>query len=317
MTVGEVKAKVLHEMREYSTGGELISDADNKDYLLSIVPFINLFQNEIAMQQNALYKVYPIAQYNPDNQLGSDWKEGLAHTDEDVSYSATGSQAYSFQVSGAATIYIEEDIDDTWTTLTTISHTSSEGYTTYKGTITASDTSNDIRIRFSGSYRYQYRYVALYKEAFSSNDAVPPFMPYVPYSLPTTFSKPDRVDWTHPNGVMENYSDYRFEIYNNSSKRIYLPYENVGEFNVHYYAYPTSITEPSESDLSAQDDTVLDLPDDYKATLVHRIAAALLKDEEPYMSDSFNNEYFIGMNAHVGNRPQDNGIEKPVNTSNW
>jgi hypothetical protein len=318
MTVGEIKTKTLHEMREYASGGEAISDTDNKDYLLSVVPLINLFQNEIATQQNAIYATYPIAQNNPENQLGTSWYEGLVHSSEDISYSATGSQAYSFQVCGTATVYIEEETaEDTWTTLDTISHTDSTGYTTYKDIITASDIENDIRIRFSGSYRYQYRYVALFAEAFPDDDSVPPYLPAVPYDLPTTFFRLDRVDWTHQNGIMENYAAYRFETYGKSSKRIYLPYSTSGEVNVHYYAYPTFITEPSASDLTTQDDTVLDLPDEYEPTLVHRISAALLRDEEPYLADTFNNEYFVGMNAHIGNRPQDNGIETPINTSNW
>ena len=161
-------------MREYSNSGEVATGNDVLDYKLSIVPLINLYQMKISIETKKLNKKFQIAQNNPDNQLVNNWVDEEVHittgTDNDESYTATGSQAYSFEVSGTATVYIEEEIAGVWTTLSTVSHTptSGEGYVNYSGLTGVGDTTNDVRIRFSGSYRYAYRYVALFADTLRS-----------------------------------------------------------------------------------------------------------------------------------------------------
>ena len=320
MTVGDITKGVLHSMREYSNSGELAEEQDVKDYLISMVPLINVYQSQIATEQNALSGRYDIAQNNPANMLGTDWYEDKVHTNEDVSYEASGPKAYSFQVSGIATIYIEEETSaDTWTILETISHTPSEGggYEQYKNTITASDDSNTIRIRFSGLYRYLYRYIAFFEYPYSSATYVPTYQPYVEYLLPETVFRVRNMERSHPDGQRKAYSDYRIEQHSKSRFTVLIPWKDSGEFIVYYYTYPEIITEPSISNLTEQDDTELDLPDEWKSVLIDRITSNLLSDESARRSEKFNASFQEGMNIRSARQQPGIGQKQIVNKGNW
>ena len=289
-TVGQIQNSVLHKIREYSNAGVIASGADIDDYKLSIIPLLNIYQKKMAVETNKLKKIYKIAHFMPDNQI-TEFIENETHettdTDNDITYEAGGSQAYSFQVSGTATVYIEEKINDVWTTLSTISHTttSGNGFTTYSGKTNVGDTSNDVRIRFSGTFRYPYRWVAL----FADNFATPPeYAPYVAYDLPSSFYQKNRVDWTFKREQFTDYGDYRFDEYEIDTKRIYIKWEDEGEINVHYYAYPTLI--PEDGTIGQYDSTTIDMPDEAVPTLVDYIASDLMGDENAYLSDKFRNQ---------------------------
>jgi len=333
-TVLEVKETVLHKMREFSNAGVEQTD---QDYLISIVPLINLYQEQIARDTKKIEKIFEIAQNNPDNMLGTyDWNEDLIHTDEDVEYSATGAKAYSFQVSDYATVYIEESTDEvSWSTLYTITKTAtlltvtdgvtpvttaldgSEGYLTVKGKTNLSVATNYVRIRFSGSYRYLYRWVALFEENFYSNDEVPSFEPWVPYNLPSNMYEKKNVRFKFAYEQDLDFNDFRYEIYSNSLKRIYFNWYLKGEFVIEYYSHPDKIPEPEFSDLTSSDAYYLDIADEGFDILVDLIASNLLKDENSYISDGFKNSAYIGLNNLIDNEDTGKGFKKVINANNW
>ncbi len=320
-TVKEVKEAVLHSMREYSNSGEVINISDNKDYLLSVVPLINLYQREIATTTNKIQKTFEISQNMPTNQLGLIyWEENQTHTNADKSYVATGSQAYSFQVSGYSTVYVEEETaPDVWATLVTITHTptAGEGFVTYKGLTGVSDIANKVRIRFSGLYRYAFRWVALFEELYFSADEVPKFETYVPYEMPANFFNLDEVEWTHEARQYGGYMAYKWQVYENSKKRLLINWYEKGEFIIKYFAYPTKITEPSADNVDEQDAVVLEIAEETIPALVHKIASTLLRDENPYMADTFSNLYDKSMDEVIGRSSYNQGNETVISTNNW
>lgn len=318
MTVGQIQNDVLHKMREYSNSGEVASGTAIDDYKLSMIPLINLYQKQLVVETKKLKRVYEIAHNMPDNQLG-EFVENEVHittdTDNDITYEATGSRAYSFQVAGTATVYIEEQISGVWTTLVTVSHTptAGEGYVTYKGLTGIGDTTNSLRIRFSGSYRYLYRWVALFEDLFASADDVPKYEPYVPYDMPSNFYEKDRVEWTFENQQYDGYGSYKFE--DAESKRLYIKWDDKGEFKVFYYAYPTFI--PENGAIGDYDSTEIDLPDEVTPTLINYIASDLKRDEDAYMSDTlFNIANIDNANLQV-NSNYEQGQQGIINNDNW
>lgn len=218
---------VLMEMGEYSNSGSLISESENKDYLLAITRLTNDSMISVATLGKTNTKNQNISHLMPENQLGfSEWNEELFHNDTDIIFSAVGSRYYSFQVGAASTIHIEEDISGVWTNITTINHVPTvSGYQTLYGTITPSNIANTIRLRFSGAYYYPFRWIALFKENLSTTVK---YEPYVPYSTPVDFYVLDSVDFLHANRQYESYGDYKF---NNATKEILFNWYTKGEFS--------------------------------------------------------------------------------------
>lgn len=332
--VGQVKNDVLHVMREYSVDG--VVQADN-DYLLSIVPLINFHQKVLARDTKCIEKRYEISHNKPENLLGTyEWSESEVHYDEDINYESQGAKAYSFQIADYATVYIEESADEeTWTTLYTITKTmalltvtdgvtpstttldGSEGYVTVKGKTNLSDDDYYIRIRFSGDYRYPYRWVALFEDNFYDDDAVPAYEPFVPYLLPTDFFSLKRVSWTYANQIKEDYNAYRIEKHTKSRTTIFIKWYLEGEFAVEYFALPAMITVPTIPDLDAQDDVDIDIPDRVVPQLIELIASDLLSNENPYLSAGLKESAYIGINNINDQDDASEGFRKVINSNNW
>jgi len=72
----EFVTSVLMEMGEYSNSGTLISEAENKDYLLSITRLTNDSLTQIATLGKSNNKNIDISHFKPSNQLGFiNWNE--------------------------------------------------------------------------------------------------------------------------------------------------------------------------------------------------------------------------------------------------
>jgi hypothetical protein len=326
-TVGRIKDEVLNLMREKSNAGDIDVGDNVADYFISVPPLINMHQKTVARSCSKIKKIFEIAQNMPDNLLGTrTWNGEETHEtiaiDNDETFSSIGAQAYSFQVAGTATIFIEEETaTDVWTILDTINHvsTTGQGYVSYNGAIGAVDLDNDVRIRFSGIYRYPYRWVALFADLFPTAD-LPIYEPYVPYDLPVDFYQKNKVEWKHEMEQFEGYSDFRFDTHSGSSKRIFLYYFDKGEFRINYYAYPIVVPDldPGNQNYpNEQDDFVLDLPDEACPALVMLIASNLKHDEDPGMSMNFKNDAYIELNDIQITDTSDQSSTSVINTYGW
>jgi hypothetical protein len=320
ITVGDIRNGVLHEMREYSNSGSVITSTDNKDYLLSIIPLINVYQKELATTTNKIERKIEISHHMPVNQLGYiQWNEARVHAggvnDE---FSAQGSRGYSITASGYFNFVVQEEISGVWTTLVNTTHTptSGEGDVTYKGKLTLTSTSNKVRIVLNSAYRHPYRWVALYSDVFYNDAAVPAFDPYVPYDLPSDFYKLKEIKFAYPERQFNSYSAYKTDFVT-SIKKIRLNWYEIGEFFVYYYAYPTSISDPDPNNILASDGTVLDIADECAPALIHRIASALMRDENPYISDVLREDAQIAKSELVQSTQFEQGEQSIINNSNW
>lgn len=318
-TLGEVKESVLHKMREYSNSGNLITEASNKDYLLSMIDIFNNTQMRLATTVNKISKNYEIAQANPKNLLGLDFSiDNKTFEGEDIFYEARSAKAYSFEVNNEATVYIEEYDGSEWNILETINHIAENvEFTRYKGLLTPSSTDNKIRIRFSGDSYYAYRYVALFGVTFADEDDIPYYAPYVPYDLPDDFYKLDYVDYERPHAKRTAYSLYKLDYLNSKDRTILIKYDANGSFIINYYAYPTKFPfDPDE--LTKYDDMEFDVPDECINSIIDETVSILLSDENAYMSDRSKRDYYISMNELQDNVNNNRGQRKVIdNTGGW
>jgi hypothetical protein len=320
ITVGQIRLGVLHEMREFSNSGSIQAGADIKDYELSIIPLLNIYVPELATTTHKLERKTEIAQNMPTNMLGLiNWNEEKVHAggvDDEFIY--VGANSFSVQVSGRATITIYEEVAGVWTQLRTETNipTSGEGYVTYKGLTNAVNPTNRVKLVLSGAYRYPYRWVALFNDKFFNDSEVPTFEPYVPYALPTDAYQLDKVMWSHPERQLGDYAAFKTD-FTTAVKKVLINWYEKGEFIVKYYAYPREIPTPNPSNISASDTELVDIADECKATLIHRICGTLQRDENPYMADTLESFAQISKAELVQNSSYESGYQGIINNSNW
>lgn len=282
-------------MDQYSSTGRVVTEAKNMDYLIKMNEFADIAQKEIAIFRkiNAVYSFSrnPIANLIPN---GFDMAQ---HLSTDLTVEGASAKSYYFEVDGQGTVYVEEETTtDTWTTLSTITIPSTvTSFTAYSGLITASDTDNSIRLRFSGTYPYSVRNRALYAYTFAASTDVPVFAPYVKYTMPTNYRElkqivqgTDSIQFI-PNATLnrlripsirqryQGLNDYRWE----GKNKLLVRYDYTGSFDVHYWANPVTISAATVDDVSVYDDTDFELDAEAQELIPFYMASlCLMKEDE-------------------------------------
>jgi hypothetical protein len=274
VTIGEFWKRVLAKLDELSVHGVLRTEADNIDYRLRGNRIINEVQKDIA-KVIKIAKVKHYSQYPPTNQLGDSNYNIYQHINADISYQAVGSLAFYFEVDSEATVYIEEETaTDTWSIITTINATSiNSDFVSYRGKIIASNVLNNIRIRFSGSYPYQYKNVALYTTEFKTSDDVPSFGQYLEYVLPINFYKLDKISFTSFDN--SNYCNEFSDYYWTNPTTLLVNKDYKGLIKVHYWAMPSMI-QSDDTTPTLYDAVQLEVMDSAIDIMVSGVAGRLL-----------------------------------------
>lgn len=274
MTIGEFWKRVLAKIDEFSVNGILRTETDNLDYRLRGNRIIDEVQKDMAKIVK-IAKVKEYTQYPISNQLGNNNFPIYQHIGTDISYEANGSLAYYFEVDSESTVYIEEETaTDVWTVLSTIAIPSTViGFTEYSGKITASSINNNIRIRFGGSYPYQFRNVALYNVNFKATANIPAYSLYVEHTMPFGFYKLNKISFeSYDNSSYCNeFSDYYFE----NPTTLLVNHEYKGLIRVHYWAMPTTILS-NDTVPTTYDTTELEVLNSAQDIMVSGVAGKLL-----------------------------------------
>jgi hypothetical protein len=281
LNLGEAKAKSLSLMAEYSVDGVAIPDGENADYLNRMNRFSDQAQKEIA-QYKKIPAVKLISQDIIPNQIAQlyafDLKQKL---NTDVIESAVGCQAYYFEVDGIADIYVEESINGVWTILKTINNTVKGQYTKFKGLLTPSSLTNQVRLRFSGLYVYSIRNRALYAYTFPTDDDVPEASAYIKYEMPDDFMELNKVILVSDPRSYSQLAEYFWE----GKKTFVTNAFKTGAYQIHYYRYPTTITKDTPDTYEFEVDT------EAQEAIPFFLAGQALMDENAQMAIQRLNEY--------------------------
>lgn len=265
MNLLTAKNKASKLIDNYSRSGVVLdpNSPKQKDYTLKMNDYFDMAQKEVATIKKIL-KTKKFSHVMPANKLSAPLYQFdiVQNTGSDQIYQVTGTaNAYCFMVDDLCTVEIEEETSEgVWTSLVTINNPIGNAgmFTEYKGRITPSNASNDIRIRFiGGANMYNHRNRALWSEKFSSDSRVPSYQRYVLYTISDLYQLnkvilKGQVTNSQP---YENTSDFYWEKKN----IIAIGWYNVGEYSVEYFAYPTDITDLTldtyefEIDIDAQE----------------------------------------------------------------
>jgi hypothetical protein len=317
-TFADIKNDIIVLINNKSQGGVLTptSDAAQQDYINRMPSLINAVNREIATVYKKIPAKLVLSQYPIDNALPNPLNmfDIQLHTNSDLTFQCSTALAYYFEVDNLSDIYIEEQVNGIFQALPSPVHISAvtkpTGYIAYKGFITPSNVNNPIQIRFSGSYTYRARNIALYNVAFATLSDIPNYQSYNVYTMPDDFFQliPDGVSLTG------NFSDgNRFlrptDYFWKEPNQILLNYYDMGEYTINYYKYPVTI------DDTTADTFVMENTPDAVDIIATYVAAYLLADERPDLFTTYENIY--EQKVQRLNPLQDYGTTEIQNVTGW
>lgn len=251
-TKGDCLALFLRYIDESTKKGVAIPATKNADYRDKFSYFLDQAQIYISTLIK-IPAVLQITQNSIPNLLGLlqgfDMVQYLPGTPKILT--AIGCKSFYIELDNVGTVTIAVN----GVTASTLTNTVKRQFTAYKANTGATST-DVVTITFSGLYPYNIRNTAMYGYAFPLDTDVPEYTPYVTYDMPSNFMSFDTVTLKSDPRVYEAYIAYKWE----NNKKIVLNYYDKGSFDIHYFAYPTTIL-PTDLDTVAMsvEDKAIDL----------------------------------------------------------
>lgn len=277
VTVNDIWEKVRVLIDEYTEDGNLIAESEVIDLKKKSIVLADMAQKELFRSAD-FYKTFEFLAKRPVNLLNSDFGV-YDFKGEDVylpnSSGINGAKAYYFMANGVGTAYIQE-FNGSWVTLETID-INTTNTTEFKGVITPSDATLNIRLVFSGTSHYFYSNAALYELPYSTNK-IPSFKPYYKVEMPSDFKSISQiVKETNSNGY-ERFDDYRWEGF----RDLYININFEGNIRIQYKPVPTTLVSATDT---------LEIDDISAEAIPYYIAARLSPFEQTELVGFFEGKY--------------------------
>lgn len=278
ITWEQIKLASLKKMDPSVTS--LIPNRNTKDYLNAIVPVANRGLQDLATAGKFIIKSYDIMIPEITNKI-SDGLSTYQHLNEDIEFGNEEAHAYYFEISGKGQCDIV--IDET--TVDTVINTTPAGFTVKKGIIDNPD-KKPVKLVFKGLYPYQIRHIALYDIHFETDNDVWEYSDRRRFNLKELIN--DFYKLVSQDVVLESLSeryiktkDFEWE----GDSTLVIDGTVQGNYKVHYYAYPQTITDdtPNEFELSLDPEVANLLP--------LYIAAELFEDDDLNQAFYFREQY--------------------------
>jgi len=270
LTLIQAFEDALKIISRYSQNGTVLPSRMVADMKLKMFTLANNAQQELA-KMSKIPAVFEVT-VNPIAPVSGSSFSLVSHINTDVVVLETvGGLAYNIDVDSEATIYVEEENPaDTWTIVKTISPASTvTSFTNYKGKVTLTSATHNVRIRLAGSYPYTVRNVAMWNVTFKGDANVPAYSPFVTVSLPANFMEMDERIINSDELVLEG---TRVK-YDRSSKTITVPQNLIGSISIHYFKYPTEINTSTAESYS------FELTDAYALSAIPYYMASMMVSE--------------------------------------
>lgn len=280
LTLQDVQDTALQLINQYSIAGSLVANSYNnqQDYLLRIPRLVNDAQSYIATTAKKIFAEYVFVQNPVPNLLSGDMYKILLHKESDIVFSASGANAFYFEVSGPASVRVEVDgvllrqVDASPTT---------RGFLAYKGLIADNATT---KITFTGTKVYSIRNVAMYAENFDTEAEIPPYSRFNEYELPDDFFQ------LCGRGIPRN-TDTDFVLSREykwrGRKTLIVDASTVGEWKVDYFRYPIKVAQ------DAPLTTELDNVPEAQMCIPYYVATHLVYQDDPERSRQLRNEFEV------------------------
>ena len=273
MTLGEAKKEAVQHMIEYTRNGTPVNQDSGayQDYVKSMNPNANSSQMELCKVKR-ISAVMTVSQNPITNLLGLYGMNEEQHfPGNNKTYSATGVKSFSVEVDGPCNLRFEEQVNGTWQDVSgtyitpggeetafdgTIAVSGIKIFTNYRGLLASS--ANSVRLTVIANYPIKSRYRGLFAYAYPDAENVPRYAAYVPYQFPSDFMEFDKMMRAYNERQYTENIDYKGPFRNRNGYEILINWHLTGQFDIHYFRYPTVITNDTpdtyefEVDIDAQ-----------------------------------------------------------------
>lgn len=240
LTYKDIKERTLKILDEYDTDGNISTTGD---VLTKIKDFVNDAMMDLASSTAKIHGEYYIDHSPVYNDLSRDTSsiKTFLPGGADISVSLLNAQSCYFEITGPATVVIEETSDGVnYSTLQTISVSSSvTNFTDYRRLITPSLATKTVRLRFTGPYIFRVRNYILYPYSWPVEADIQSHKPFFEYDLPSDFLDLSQVMVKKD---VRQYIAYTTHILRPDKKIAFNRYDAPSEFIIHYWRSPTLFT---------------------------------------------------------------------------
>lgn len=253
----------------------VVNASDTASYRARTPGILTLLQAEL-IKQGDLFSTFEYSSKPIDPLGGADSGFDYRQYDgtEIVIPNNGAAYAYSIDIDGEATVYVEDSVDGaSWNLLATISATDPayRSYVNYKGVLVPTAGATQSRFRFGGAYEYSFTNYALFGVPLKAS-RVPAYAPWVKVQLPTDFKSADQIVNEFEPQQYNQDSFFKWE----NMRDMYVQYNYEGVVRVNYRPIPAVV--------SAMTDT-LQLDDVTCRTLLpYGLCAELFKEENEMIS---------------------------------
>jgi hypothetical protein len=285
---GELKNQVRALLNQLSNRGALLPTTKVADLLKKIEYFINPVLYDLASTTGKIPEVFYITHNPAYNELARDTSSIKKYLPgQDFSIELVGARSCFFEATGPATILIEERNNGEWSALETISIPSTQKtFAEYKRLINPTQPGNNVRLRFAGSFPYDYRNYILYPYTWPTAEDIQQHRPHFIYPLPSDFLKLNNVMVKKD---QRQYTPYVAYVMTPDKKMALNRYE-VGEYLINYYRKPKLLT--FTGDDAVDNLQTVDATDDAVQIAALSVAAqALLSEKDETAGLTLMNEY--------------------------
>jgi len=230
---------------ELSDTGTIV-DAQIAEYKYRAPYLLDMWQKEYA-KQGSLYNTIEIVKKPLTNLLGNQF-DIVEHIDEDLIYESTEvAHSFSFKVDNECSVYVEEYVSGAWVNAAGFYSKDEGTETAFTGVIAITTTTNPVeikgritltgtktRLRFTGSYYYQFYDFALFEGTFPSCSRVPQYGKYIKYDMPSNFSSVTQISEENPRSGLY----HKWE----NNDELYIDYNYEGVLKITYKPTPAKIT---------------------------------------------------------------------------
>lgn len=253
----------------------VVNASDTASYKARTPGILTLLQAEL-IKQGDLFATFEYNSKPTDplggNSSGFDYLQyvGVEQTIENAGMA----YAYSIDIDGEATVYVEDSVDGgAWNLLATIAATdpTTRSFVNYKNVLVPTSGAIKTRFRFAGTYEYSYTNYAFFGVPLKLA-RVPTYAPWMKVTLPSDFKSVDQIVNEYEPQQYTQDSFYKWE----NMKDMYVNYNYEGVIRVNYRPIPAVV--------SAMTDT-LQLDDVTCRTLLpYALCAELFKEENEMIS---------------------------------
>lgn len=277
MTLGECLEKTIKLINYYSVSGDRVAPSDPAmlDYTSRAKSAVDTAQKELARRCPLIRRVT----YTQHTLRPLDSRTGMHYLEGTLTLSGLGASAFSFLCDGDVSAILERELDGAWQEILAVARTGNGKLEPVSGELDElppSDARMRLMLDASGAYVAS---AGLYR-AFPQNEEVPVLDTRRFHALPSDFGGVKSVT---PSCRFTDISRKGFYVL--ETGKIGFPWAFDGAVEVLYTVYPHTIGEESA------ETTVLGVPDDAAEAIPYYVAALLLTDEDPNLSQLFFNLY--------------------------